>query len=134
MGKNFYQTHTNMSKYVVVHDSEPDYNSAFPQDWLCQTASKLGQLHLFKMVGTVPGDVLLKVGMTINVEMQNFIPQEDNVELNATRTGRYLISAVHHKFIGDVYTTILELLSDSVNDYMPSPINNSPKLKELISS
>jgi hypothetical protein len=134
LGTTFYDSYSNMMKYVVVKDSDPNVNPAVPQDWMCQTISKLGQLHLFKMIGTVPGDILLKTGMVIDVEVQKYNPQEQAVELNKVRSGKYLVSAVHHRFIGDVYTCSIELLSDSISDYMPVPVNNSTKLNELIKS
>ena len=43
LGTTFYDSYSNMMKYVVVKDSDPNVNPAVPQDWLCQTASKMGQ-------------------------------------------------------------------------------------------
>lgn len=134
--KSFFTTYDNMQKYVMVTDSDPSNNPISPENWLSQTASKLGQLHLFKMVGTVPGDPMLKVGATIDVEVQTFVPQEGSAasELNKIRNGRYLISAVHHKVVGDFHSTVLELLSDSIGDYLPPGNNVSEKMQELIKS
>lgn len=134
-GKSFFNTYDNMQKFVVVTDSDPTNNPTTPENWLAQTASKLGQLHLHKMVGTVPGDPLLKAGIVIDVELQNFLPQEDGTsQLNKIRSGRYLVSAVHHKIVGDIHTTVLELLSDSIGDYLPPGSNVSEKMQELIKS
>ena len=133
--KSFYDTYENMQKFVMVTDSDPTNNPTTPENWLAQTSSKLGQLHLYKMVGTVPGDPMLKAGITIDVEIQNFLPQEDGTSaLNKVRSGRYLVSAVHHKIGGDIHTTILELLSDSIGDYMPPGLSSSEKIQELIKS
>lgn len=132
--KTFYDSFDNMQKYVMVTDADPTNNPISPENWLAQTASRMGQLHLFKMVGVVPGDPVLKAGITINVEIQNVIPQEENASINKVRTGRYLVSTVHHKFAADIYTTTMEMLSDSVNEYMPSPANSSSKIREILSS
>lgn len=132
LGNTFYDSYGNMQKFVITTDSDPTNNPMSPESWLSQTASKMGQLHLFKMIGTVPGDVGLKVGATIDLDMQNFTPQEKEADLNPVRSGKYLVSAVHHKFTGDIYTTVVELLSDSINAYMPVAVNNSSKLSELI--
>jgi hypothetical protein len=132
--KTFYDSYNNMQKYVIVTDTDPTNNPMQPENWLSQTASKLGQLHLFKMVGTIPGDTGIKAGMIIDVDMQKIMPQEQVAEISKTRSGKYLISAVHHKIIGDIHTTVLELLSDSINDYMPTAVNNSSRLKEIINS
>lgn len=131
--KSFYDTYENMQKFVMVTDSDPTNNPTTPENWLAQTSSKLGQLHLYKMVGTVPGDPMLKAGITIDIEIQNFLPQEDGTsDLNKVRSGRYLVSAVHHKVIGDIHTTTLELLSDSIGDYMDPGMSTSEKIQELL--
>ena len=132
--KSFYDSYQNMQKYVMVTDSDPSNNPISPENWLAQTASRMGQLHLFKMVGVVPGDPVLKVGITINVEIPKIIPQEEQASIDKVRSGRYLVSSVHHKFAGDIFTTTLEMLSDSVNEYMPTPANGSAKIKEILSS
>jgi len=133
--KSFFDTYENMQKFVMVTDSDPTNNPTSPENWLAQTASKLGQLHLYKMVGTVPGDPMLKAGMTIDIEIQNFLPQEDGTSaLNKVRSGKYLISAVHHKVAGDIHVTVLELLSDSIGDFMAPGLNNSEKIQEIIKS
>ncbi|CAB4124116.1 hypothetical protein UFOVP49_15 [uncultured Caudovirales phage] len=142
LGTSFYNSHDNMRKYVVSVDSDPNIVPMSAQYWLSQTASKLGQLHLFKMVGTIPGDVLVKAGMVIEIELQDFIPQDQksdpnstqSSDLNSVRSGKYLVSAVHHQFLADVYTTIIEVLSDSINDYMPKSDNNNSELNRLITS
>jgi hypothetical protein len=133
-GKTFYDSYTNMEKFVMVTDSDPTNNPMRPENWLSQTASKLGQLHLFKMVATTPGDTAIKAGMIIISEVQKIMPQEEVAEISKTRTGKYLVSAVHHRIIGDIFTTTMELLSDSISDYMPIAINTSSKLREIISS
>lgn len=133
-GKTMYDSYDNMQKYVIVTDSDPTNNPMTPENWLSQTASRLGQLHLFKMVVTVPGNTALKAGMLIEVEVQKIMPQEQIAEINKVRSGKYLISAVHHKIVGDTHSTVLELLCDSINDYMPVALNSSSKLKEIINS
>lgn len=132
--KSFYDSYQNMQKFVMVTDADPTNNPITPENWLAQTASRMGQLHLFKMVGVVPGDPVLKAGITINVEIPKIIPQEENAAIDKVRSGRYLVSAVHHKFAADIFTTTIEMLSDSVNEYMPTPANGSARIKEIIAS
>lgn len=141
-GKTFYSSYNNMQKYVVVKDSDPTVgNPMTPENWLCEVASKLGQIHLYKMIGTVPGDVMLTVGAVIEVEMQAMTPQDQKNgaatgtnNLNSVRTGKYLVSKVHHKLLGDTFTTSVELLSDSINEFMPPPLNNNADMSRLIKS
>jgi len=131
LDKSFYTSYDNMLKYSIATDNDGTRNQMLPEEWLSQTASKMGQIHLFKMVGTVPGDVLLKAGQVVEVELPEMSPKDKGVSYNETRSGRYLVAAVHHRIENDVFATVLELISDSINEAMPSPQNNSSKLKEL---
>lgn len=134
LGKSFYDSYSNMLKYCVTADGDPNRNPISPEKWLSVSASKMGQLHLYKMVGTIPGDILIKTGRVIEVDMQVMTPVIDVVEKNPMRNGKYLVSAIHHRFIVDMHTTTLELLSDSVSSLMPLPNNNDVKYQELIKS
>jgi len=133
LGANFYNTTDNMLKYVVMNDADPTRNPQRYDKWLPQTASRLGLLNSFKMIGVLPGDVNLKVGMTINVNILKQEVQDSNVTtLNKMRSGRYLISSVHHKFIQSIMTTIVELLSDTTSVGMNAPIPTSPVIAKVI--
>ena len=135
LNKTFYDSYQNMLKYSMTTDADATRNPMLPEEWLSQTASKMGQLHLFKMVGTVPGDVMLKAGQVVEIDIPDIKPtdQDKDVERNETRSGKYLVSSVSHKFnrTEGVYVTVLELLSDSINEPMPAPKNNLDKLREL---
>jgi hypothetical protein len=134
LGKSFYDSYSNMLKYCVTADGDTNRNTISPEKWLSVSASKMGQLHLYKMVGTIPGDILIKTGRIIEVDMQVMTPIISSVEKNPMRNGKYLVSAIHHRFIVDMHTTTLELLSDSVSSPMPVPTINDVKYQELIKS
>lgn len=136
LNKTFYNSHDNMLKYSVTTDADGTRNPILPEEWLSQTASKLGQIQLFKMIGTVPGDVMLKAGQVIEVDLPEMSPKDTGVKKNETRSGKYLISSINHKISTneESYVTVLELISDSINEPMPSPKNSLGKLKELSTS
>lgn len=138
LDKTFYNSFQNMMKYSITTDGDATKNPMLPEEWLSQTASKIGQLHLFKMVGTVPGDVMLKAGHVVEIDIPDIKPvdQGKTVKINETRSGKYLVSSVHHKFSKNegIHVTVLELLSDSINEPMPAPKNNLEKLRELAKS
>ncbi len=52
-------------------------------------------------------------------------------QINDMRTGKYLVSAVHHVFMGDVMSTVCELLSDSVSGTLNNSIDSSPTLQAI---
>lgn len=131
LDKSFYDSYDNMLKYSLTTDSDQTRNQMLPQDWLSQTASKLGQINLCKIRATVPGDVLLKTGQVVEVELPDIIPKSSGVDINETRSGRYLVSAVCHRFENQIYATVLDLISDSINESMPPANNELEKLREL---
>ncbi len=134
LGKTLFNTSENMVKFVISRDSDPTNNPIKAENWLPQTASRLGQLHTFKMIVTIPGDILVKAGMVVNIVMPKMQTQTQDSNNDALRTGRCFVSSVHHKFIQNQAATILELLSDSVNAPMLQASTGSSGLQQVISS
>lgn len=120
----------NMVKYVITNDSDPTSNPADQEFWIPQTIARLGQIQTFRATMAVPGDVLLKTGMVVDVILPKMMVQDKATEKDAFRSGSYLISAVHHKFTADLMTTIVELLSDSVNSKL-APAASEPGLTRI---
>jgi hypothetical protein len=119
-------------KFYPTSDSDPKSNGSHPENWLQKKAMKLAQLSQFKMVISVPGDILMKAGRIIDVEIPKAVTQNDaGNQISETRSGLYLVSAVHHIFINDTSTTVMELLSDSVNGSLNAPIDTSPTMKAV---
>lgn len=130
-GRSLYDSYLNTLKYVVGNDSDPYVNPMNTQTWLGPTVAKLGQMTNFKMVGVLPGDVMLKIGSVIEVEIPNFVPKDDKYEANEFRSGKYMITAVNHTFTAEVYTTTIEMVTDSLPAPLPDHIKNSPTLEDL---
>jgi len=133
-GYSVFQTDGNMLKFVISTDSDTTSNPANLKKWLPQTTSRLGMLNTFKIVGVVPGDILLKTGSVIGVVVPKMEIQDATTANDPMRTGRYLVSSVHHKFILDTAATIVELLSDTVSAQLAAPTNGSQTIKQVISS
>lgn len=133
-GQSVFQTDGNMLKFVITTDSDPTFNPANIKKWLPQTVSRLGQLNTFKIVGSIPGDIQLKVGTIIGLVVPKMVIQDSKTANDPVRTGSYLVSSIHHKFVQDISTTIVELLSDSVSIPLAAPNNGSQTLKQVIST
>jgi hypothetical protein len=133
-GLSLYTTTENMVKYIASSDSDPTFNPANIKNWLPQTATRLGQINSFKAVIVIPGDILIKAGSVVGLIIPKMTPQADVTQNDPMRTGNYLVSAVHHKFVQDIASTTLELLSDSVNITLPSSAQNSQTISGLIKS
>jgi hypothetical protein len=132
--QSVYQTDGNMLKFVISADSDPTVNPLNIRKWLPQTASRLGQLNTFKVVGAIPGDIQLRVGMIIGLVVPKMQIQNRMTANDPYRTGRYLVSSIHHKFIIDTAATIVELLSDSVAQALPQSSPGSPSLQQIVKS
>jgi hypothetical protein len=116
-------------KYYPITDSDPATNASHPENWLHKKAARLAQLHSFKMVVTVPGDVLLKVGSVVEIELPQAVPQEQaGNQINTMRSSLYLVSAIHHIFFNDVMSTVMELLSDSISGTLNASNDSSQGL------
>lgn len=108
-----------MLKYVVSSDSDPTGNPAQMENWVPQTISRLGQLNTFKAVMIIPGDIVLKSGMVVRVNIPKMeIQSKAAPAQDPQRSGQFLVSKVHHNFKLDISTTIVELLTDSVSSAM----------------
>jgi len=130
LGSSLYDSYLSSLKYVITNDSDPNTNPMDFQYWMGPTIAKLGQLTNYKMVGTVAGDILLRVGAVIEVEIPNVTSQDKAYEINKFRSGKYMISSLNHKFVGRLYTTTMEFMTDSVNSTIPTEQNNTQELNE----
>jgi len=129
--KTLYQTFDNTFKFIVDNDSDPTTNPTNYQFWMGPTISKLGQLTNMKWVINIPGDVIVRVGMVIEIEVPSMNSQDASYDINKFRSGRYLVSAVSHKFTGTISITNIELVSDSMAEYLPTPISDSPTINGI---
>jgi hypothetical protein len=132
LGHTLYDTTDNMLKFIVSSDSDPTVNPADIKNWLPQTATRLGQINSFKVVISIPGDIFIKVGNVVNLVIQKMTPQKEKTENDVMRSGKYFVSSVHHIFVQDISTTVLELLSDSVNVDLPGSQPGSEIVSKLI--
>ena len=134
LGFSAFDSHSSMVKFVATSDSDTTSNPANIQNWMPQTASRLAQINAFKVIISIPGDVLMKVGNVVNLIIPKMQVQEHKTTNDDLRTGRYLVSSVHHKFMGDIMSTIVELLSDSVNSTLPAAATTDPSIQKIIKS
>lgn len=112
-----------MQKLCITTDSDPNRNPIHPEKWLSKTAMKLAQLNSLKVVINVPSDYMLKVGQVIQLDIPKMIPQNQSYEENLYKSGKYLITSVHHGMSGQLSSTTLELLSDSFSGKLPEPVD-----------
>jgi hypothetical protein len=132
LGYTLYNTTENMLKYIASVDTDPTANPANKQNWLPQFSTRIGQLNSFKVVISIPGDMLMKAGAVIKLFMPKMVVQNQGTANDPLRTGNYLVSGVHHRFMQDISTTILELLSDSISTKLPASSSSTQPVSQLI--
>lgn len=122
------------TKFLFKTDSDPNVPPTNPEKWLLPHALKLAQLTSAKVVINVPTDYMLKVGMCINLDIPKMQPQDQSYAQNKYSSGKYLITSVHHGITGDVSSTTLELMCDSLGEALPSAVNDSAIMQEVKNS
>jgi hypothetical protein len=132
LGYSLTSADQSMLKFVASSDSDPTFNPALYKNWLPQTIVRLGHIHSFKIIVSIPGDMLMKAGSVINVIIPKMQTQTSATNNDPMRTGNYFVSGVHHKFTADIMTSILELLSDSVATALPSAQQNLPAVTTIL--
>lgn len=133
INKTLYDSYESCIKYLMVNDTDPTKNPMSPQFWISPTISKLAQLTNFKMVGVLPGDVMLKCGSIIEVEFPVLAPQRSETErdLNKRLTAKYMLSSVAHSFSGATYRTTVEMIFDSWGEEVNPAFNYIPEKRKI---
>jgi hypothetical protein len=77
-------------------------------------------LNHFKLQVVLPGDIELKAGDVVEYEFPMFeSANTGGKKIDKRRSGRYLVASVNHKFSGDTFESIVELVSDSFSEALP---------------
>jgi hypothetical protein len=132
LGQSLYTAKEGVLKLVASNDSDPTFNPANIKSWLPQTLTRLGQINSFKVVISISGDVLIKAGSIVNLVIPKMVVQDASTPNDPVRSGKYLVSGLHHIFAQDVYTTVLELISDSVSNKPPAAAQSSQTVSAMI--
>ena len=132
LGQTLYTSTEGMMKYIASSDADPSFNPADVKNWMPQTITRLGQINTFKAVISIPGDILIKAGTIVNLNIPRMVVQDPSTPNDPMRSGNYLVSGIHHIFTQDISTTVLELLSDSVNTTLPTASQTSQTVSEMI--
>lgn len=114
--------------YLSINDtvSEKSNDVKF---WMQPRAMHMTLLNHFRIQITIPGDIELKAGDVVNYEFPAFeSANEEGKQLDKARSGKYLVSSINHKFNGDTFESIVELVSDSFSEAIPAAKDGLNKL------
>jgi hypothetical protein len=97
--------------------------------WMQPRAMHMTLLNHFRIQITIPGDIELKAGDIVNYEFPAFeSANESGKKLDKARSGKYLVASINHKFDGDTFESIVELVSDSFSEAIPAAKDGLNKL------
>ena len=116
--------------YLNVTQSKSEKSNDI-QYWMQKRAMHMTMLHHFRIQATLPGDITLKAGDILYFEFPSFESATlSGKKLDKTRSGKYLVTAITHKFAQDTFESIVELVSDSISEALPPAKNDINKLSK----
>jgi hypothetical protein len=119
---SFYRTYLNINDTASEKANDIKY-------WMQPRAMHMSLLNHFRIQITIPGDIELKAGDIVEYEFPVFESADTSgKKLDKKRTGKYLVASINHKFNGDTFESIVELVSDSFAEAVPSAKDGLNKL------
>jgi hypothetical protein len=109
--------------YLSINDTASE-NSNDVKHWMIPRAMHMSLLNHFRIQVVLPGDIQLKAGDVVEYEFPAFESADSGgKKLDDYRTGRYLVASINHKFSGDTFESVVELVSDSFSEALPEAKN-----------
>lgn len=101
--------------YIQTNETLTEKNSHIDK-WLMPRAMHMTMINHFKIKVVIPGDIELKAGDMVYVDFPVFeAATAAEKKLDKRKTGKYLVTAINHKFSGNKFESIVELASDSLS-------------------
>jgi len=114
--------------YLSINDTASEKSNDIKY-WMQPRAMHMSLLNHFRIQITIPGDIELKAGDIVEYEFPAFESAETGgKKLDKARTGKYLVASINHKFNGDTYESIVELVADSFSEAIPAAKDGLNKL------
>ena len=122
----------NTVQYVNQRTGSVPFNFNY-DDIISQRKSQLSLSNYTRLKISIAGDPNVTVGQTINFDLLSGSPGSQNQEkqLDAFYSGKYVVTAVRHMIQTGGYTTIMEITKDSVPTSYSTVDNTNPAIKAL---
>jgi hypothetical protein len=109
--------------YLSINDTASEKSNDV-KHWMIPRAMHMSLLNHFRIQVVLPGDIQLKAGDVVEYEFPAFESADSGgKKLDDYRTGRYLVASINHKFSGDTFESVVELVSDSFSEALPEAKN-----------
>lgn len=147
-GTDFFKKtkHTNKNTFIQTetdrtHLKQTEHHDAYYRvsvdnlkvdTWLLQRNAYFAALHGFQTKVVVPGNVFLRVGQVITLNLPAAsIGRKEEKPMDILFSGNYLITAIRHKIDRAKYVCILELSKDSITEQLPGPLEGNSTLNKI---
>lgn len=115
---NMRQFNSRLTVYPQIHEI---------QQWMPQRVLHMAAMNGFRLQVVLPGDLFIQVGTVFEVDMPQFkAPDETGKPMDNQRSGKYMVTGVNHKFVDDIFESIVELSTDSYKEPIPQAIDLTP--------
>lgn len=128
----YYPTNMEHNTDQNIAAFQPGINQNLVEKWLLQRQSRMEQLHMVRVKLVVPGTTEVTVGDVIEFgfpALSTKLQSSDNT--NPYLSGRYLVTAIRHKFSLQTYEMIMEVIRDSHRVVLPAANNSDANLSKL---
>jgi hypothetical protein len=114
--------------YLTINDTASEKSNDV-KFWMLPRAMHMTMLNHFRIQIVIPGDIALKAGDIVKYEFPTFeSATSSGKKLDKARTCNYLVAAVNHKFNGDTFESVVELVADSFAEAVPAAKDGLNKL------
>lgn len=115
-------TTTSLNRVMVSTNTTGDEKANEIDKWVMPNKMHRSLINAYKVKISIAGDVTLKPGSVIELEMPKFVAADEEAKENDLfRSGKYLITSISHIFRNSgTMDSVIELASDSYSNALPS--------------
>jgi hypothetical protein len=109
---------TKFNTYIQVKGSSTEKEN-YVDKWFQQRALHITMLHNNRIRVLAPGELGMNVGDIVEFSFPAAGPEQTTSGFDEYRTGKYIVTAINHRFFEGNFETLFELSSDSLNSPLP---------------
>lgn len=130
--QSFYRVYpTTLGHDKLAYNSSTGLHANQVEQWLLQRNMYLSGLHTNRLNVSVPGNVALTVGETVDVRFPAIESQTSVREFDKLYSGKYLITALRHSINKFSHLCYLEISKDSSEVGIPALLQTDKTIKKI---
>jgi hypothetical protein len=130
--QSFYRVYpTTQGHEQLAYNPSTNLHANRVEQWLLQRNMYLSGLHTNRLNVSIPGNVQLTVGETVDVRFPAIIAQSGVREFDKLYSGKYLITALRHSINKFNHFCYLEISKDSSEVKLPTTLQTDTSIKKI---